>query len=165
MRYALLMFALAACSPDASSTTAPRLVRPSFALDLTPPAAPSGVSAAVTADDGVTATVHVQWQDNTAALDEYVTCARFTTATEPEQPVTTQCAWAQDYDLPAGSTGVRSADVFVPTGGPYLVRMQAARWFLQDDGYHRSVFSAESDAAAVSPLASVAATAKRKGKH
>ncbi len=169
-RPTLFVLALAgtACRDAATDAIAPRVPRPSFTTDFASPPAPSNVSAAVVAGTGTAslsstqASIQVSWMDNSTYLDEYVTCGRFTTL--DNTPVTTLCAWASNYDLPAGSTGQRSANLVAPAGGPYLVRLSVARWIRQDDGWMRTVYSAESDPVVVDALVTATSPTKKKGR-
>ena len=164
-----LALAGAACRDAATDAVAPRVARPSFTTDFTAPETPSNVSATVVSGFSATAiganqaALRVSWMDNSAYLDEYATCARLTLL--DNTPVTTVCTWASTYDLPAGSTGQRSADLVVPAGGPYLMRLSVARWITQDDGWRRSVYSAESEPVTVEALVvTTSSPGKKKGR-
>ena len=123
-RLTVVLFLLAACSSP--SPTGPREIprAPQFADLLAPPATPTPIAAAITATDGVRSTMQLVWFDNATDADEWITCARVTGV--DESPVTTQCAYASVYDVPTGSTGQRTADLIIPTGGPYLAPLHHA---------------------------------------
>ena len=169
LRPTLFVLALAgvACRDAATDAVAPKVPRPSFTTDFTVPESPSNVTA--TAASGFSTTsltnsqtaLRISWMDNSAYLDEYATCARFTLL--DNSPVTTVCTWASTYDQPAGSTGQRSSDLVVPKGGPYLMRLSVARWITQDDGWRRTVYSAESDPVTVDDVV-VTTSSSNKGK-
>jgi hypothetical protein len=146
-----------------SDLTGPRSLPRVHADLLTPPNTPTPISAAIVATDGVRATMRVEWQDNATDLDEFITCARVTGV--DDRAVTTQCAYAADYDQPVGSTGVRTADLIVPTGGPYIARLYATRWVDVEISAgvtsRISVRGAESEAIAV---AGVVVTTTTRGK-
>jgi hypothetical protein len=107
-------FFVSACAAD--TPTAPRSLHgPTLAInDIKPPATPTPVSATIVGDiDGIRTAVLVRWIDNTTHDDELNTCAQFKLA--DGSPVTTQCVYASEYDLPVGSTGERSGTVVIPT--------------------------------------------------
>jgi len=163
-----LALAVVACRDAATDAVAPRVPRPSFTMDFTAPETPSNVSVSVVSGLSAAAVgagqaaVRVSWMDNSGYLDEYATCARVTQL--DNTPVTTVCTWASTYDLPAGSTGQRSSDLAVPAGGPYLMRLSVARWITQDDGWHRSIYSAESEPVTVEALVVSTSPGKKKGR-
>jgi hypothetical protein len=123
-----LALSVACSTPTAVSPETIRSSPPSYALDVTPPEAPTNISAEFVSKDGHRATVRVQWTDNSAWADEWVTCATFTPASGG-----TQCAYATPegsetfYDDPANPTGVRTAELIVPSG-EYTFTMYTKRW-------------------------------------
>lgn len=163
----VLALAITACNDKtATDAVAPRAPHPSFAVDYAAPPAPSNVSAgagiSTQALTNQQAAVATSWMDNSTYLDEYVTCARFTTLADAA--VTTVCTYAADYDQPSGSTGQRSANLVVPAGGPYLMRLSTARWITQPDGWKRSVFSAESAPVTVESALVRSTSTKKNGR-
>jgi hypothetical protein len=99
-------------------------------------------------------------------MDEFVTNVRFTGP--GGEAVTTQSAYASAYDLPAGSTGERSAIVITPTGTAAFAHFRTSRRFLAEtlpgEFRWRNIWSAESEAVAVTGGAVTTATT-RKGKR
>ena len=124
-RLTLVALVLVGCTTDPISGPRSLPTGPQFADLLAPPATPTPISATVTATDGVRSTMQLVWQDNATDADEWITCARVTGV--DESAVTTQCAYASVYDQPVGSTGVRTADLVIPTGGPYIARLYTTR--------------------------------------
>lgn len=131
-----LALALVGCgSPDSVAPralpSAPSLV--TLTTDVTPAAMPTAVSADIFAsvvrvDGSKVDSILVTWIDNETRLDEFVTGVQFETA--DGGPVTTQGSYATEYDLPAGSTGERSAVVIAPAGMAERARFWTARFFL-----------------------------------
>ena len=169
---ALLCGALLTSACADSATTAPNARipnAPSFALDLTPPAAPADLSAAVVAHDTtafgvVRALVQVTWTDNVTATDEFNTCAWGQRADGTS--VGGGCVYASDYDTPPGSTGTRSGQIIVGTDVA-TVHARTTRRFQQEilpgTFAWRNVSSELTAPVAVSPLATFTNTTK-KGK-
>ena len=164
-RLTLVALVLVGCTTDPISGPRSLPTGPQFADLLAPPATPTPISAAVTATDGIRSTMRVEWFDNSTDPDEFITCARVTGV--DESPVTTQCAYAADYDQPNGSTGVRTADLVISTGGPYIARLYTTRWVDVEISAgvtsRISVRGEESEAIAVEPMV-VVTTTKRKRK-
>lgn len=100
---------VAGCADSATAPPSlPNVTRPALAVDLSPPAAPTDLSAAVVSKQGHRVTLAVSWMDNSTAADEWTTCFQFS-------PVGggSQCAYAADY---GAGTGTRTATVVVPRG-------------------------------------------------
>jgi hypothetical protein len=126
---------LASCTDPVAPRSLPR--RPALATlttDITAPVTPTPVAADVIATvnrSGILIdSILVTWVDNETRADELVTCARFTGA--GDAPVTTQCAYASDYDVPVGTTGIRTAVLIAPAGAAITARFWAARFFLME---------------------------------
>ena len=137
MKYALtVLIALAACTDASAPARLPNEPSLNFIGAEARPATPTPLSATLVGDQ-----IALAFVDNTSAPDEYSTCARFTTI--DEQPVTTQCLFAIDYDVPTGSTGARAGNVTAAPGA-YFVRLTTWRHFQQPDSWWADLPSIES---------------------
>jgi hypothetical protein len=164
---------LVACSvSDPAAPTARRLDAPSFALDLTPPPAPTAVSAVLDsigqpcAACDARAFLTVSWTDNTTDADESNTCGAFVDTTTA-LAMGSGCAYASDYDTPPGSTGTRQSRpgefVAVP-GGPYRLSIATTRRIVLADGRGWNVTGPSSDPITVDASGTATtASVKRKG--
>ena len=143
---------LAACSPDATSPTAPvEQLDPALAIDYTLPA-PTNVSAAVVQVlDARRASVLLTWTDNSTLLDEFNTCAA--AVTQDGTSAGGGCVYAADYDQPRGSTGVRSGTITVGSNA-VSVSVRMVRRYQTEGGWY-NVSSPWSEQAAVTPLTGV----------
>src|SRR5262245_18073180 len=98
----VLALAVTACRDNAATdAVAPRAPRPSFALDLAAPPAPTNVTAELTPIDRYRATFPVSWMDNSTALDECSTVVYATTTDGASAGG--EGLYATNYDLPPGS--------------------------------------------------------------
>jgi hypothetical protein len=168
-----LALSLAACADPVGTPT----VRPpadaalvALTTDFSDPVAPTAVSAAVVATtvraDGSTVdSILVTWIDNETRTDEFNTCAQFTGPAG--EPVTTQCAYASEYDQPVGSTGERSAVVVAPAGLAAFARFWTNRFFLRETLPGQfATQSLQSDRTENIPVSSlVTVTTRGKGKR
>ena len=151
---------LAACSPDATSPTAPvEQLDPSLAIDHTLPA-PTNVSAAVVqALDARRASVRLTWTDNSTFVDEFNTCAA--AVAQDGTSAGGGCVYAADYDQPRGSTGVRSGTITVGSNA-VSVSVRMVRRYQTEGGWY-NVSSPWSEQVAVTPLTGV--NTKGKGNR
>lgn len=152
---------LAACSsPNSPTAPAVNLSRPSFAFDLTQPAAPTNVSAVVEELlDSRRASVRLTWTDNSTFLDELNTCAN--AVAEDGSSAGGGCVYAVDYDQPRGSTGVRSGTIIVGSNAA-SVSVRINRRFQSEDGLWFNV-AGPSTEATVTPMQIVIRGKKKKG--
>ena len=150
---------LAACS--STTPTAPTInrARPSFALDLAQPPAPTIVSAAVVEVlDARRVTVRLTWTDNSPFLDEFNTCA--SAVAKDGTSMGGGCVYAADYDSPPGSTGVRSGTIIVGSGVEW-VSLYTYRRLQTENGSWYNVSGPTSERVTVAPIA----VATNKGKR
>lgn len=116
--------------------------------DMTPPDAPSNVSAQVVDTDRDRLIMAVQWMDNCIWEDEYFTL--FTFRDLPNNVVVTAAVYAIHYDQPSGSTGQRQANVIIPRAtGVTLVAAQSVRLVTMNDGTQQAVWSGKSPRATI----------------
>jgi hypothetical protein len=151
---------LAACSSP-NSPTAPTVntARPSFSFDLTQPAAPANVSAAVVELlDSRRASVRLTWTDNTTFGDEFNTCAN--AVAQDGSSAGGGCVYAVDYDQPNGSTGVRSGTIIIGSNA-VSVSVRTNRRFMSEDGLWFNV-AGPSTTASIAPM-QVVIRGKKKG--
>jgi len=151
---------LAACSP--SSPTAPNmnLARPSFAIDLAQPPAPTNVSAAIVQVlDARRVVVRLTWTDNSTFVDEFNTCAG--ALAKDGTSMGGGCVYAVDYDTPPGSTGVRSGTIIVGSGVE-SVSLNTSRRF-EDSGAWYNVLGPTSERVPVAPITVATTKGKKKG--
>jgi hypothetical protein len=150
---------LAACSTNTPTAPVINRARPSFALDLTQPPAPTNVSAAVVQIlDARRVTVRLTWTDNSTFLDEFNTCAG--AAADDGTSMGGGCVYAVEYDAPPGSTGVRSGTIIVGRDVAW-VSLNTARRF-QDNGSWYNVSGPTSERVTVTPIAVAANKGKKK---
>jgi len=116
--------------------------------DMTAPPAPTQVTASVGADDRERTTMLVSWMDNCDFADEYVTV--FTFRDTSGIALVTAAVHALHYDVPAGSTGPRTANVLIPMRtGATIVYAQTVRLVTLDNGQLQCVWSPKSVRAAI----------------
>lgn len=175
MNLARVLLALTLLGCSVADATAPVVRIPTNApsldaIDLTPPPAPTDVAIAVDSVgrpcDGCDVRVFfaVTWTDNATFADEFNTCGIF--YNEANAPIGSGCAYATDYDLPPGSTGVRSSHAFVavPGTGLYRLSLYTTRRIPLEDGRGWPVYGPYSEPAFVDMSGVVVAATKRKGK-
>lgn len=155
----LVLLAAACSTPDSPTAPAINAPRPSLAMDFSDPLAPTNVSAVVVqAIDSRRVSVRLTWTDNSTFMDEFTTCA--TAVAQDGSPVGTGCVYASDYDLPQGSTGVRSGTIILGSNVD-AVSLQTSRTFKSDAGSWYNVLGPSSEMVKVTPLA-VATNKKKK---
>ena len=151
---------LAACSPSTPTAPAVTLSRPSLAMDLAQPPAPTNVSAVVEKVlDTRRVTVRLTWTDNSTFLDEFNTCA--SAVTKDGTSAGGDCVYAVDYDMPQGSTGVRSGSIIVGSGVT-SVSLHTYRSFQTEEGSWVNVSGPWSEQVTVAPIAVVTNQGKKK---
>jgi len=152
---------LAACSsPDAPTAPVASVSRPSLAMDFSLPPAPTNVSAAVVQSlDSRRVTVRLTWTDNSTFVDEFTTCA--TAVAKDGSPVGTGCVDAVNYDLPQGSTGIRSGTIIIGSA-VNAVSLQTFRRSQSEDGAWYNMMGPSSERVTVTPLTGSVVKGKRK---
>jgi hypothetical protein len=161
MRTTLIPLTLLAAACSSGTPTAPNInrARPSFAIDLTEPPAPTNVSAVVVQSlDANRVSVRLTWTDNSTFLDEFNTCAA--AVDKNGASVGGGCAYAADYDAPAGSTGVRSGDIIVGRDVA-SVSLHTFRRFNENGSWY-NVAGPWSESVAVTPITLVSNKGKKK---
>ena len=161
MRKTLVLLALlAACSNNDPTTPTINRARPSFALDLAQPPAPTNASAAVVEVlDARRVTVRLTWTDNSTFLDEFNTCAGAVAADGTSMGG--GCVYASEYDAPRGSTGVRSGTIIVGSNVAW-VSLYTSRSFQAENGSWYNVSGPTGERVTVTPISLANGRAKKK---